>query len=127
MATETTTPVQQNPPSKLRKVYDFLVSQNKVRPGRSFEEFEERMQDPARLEKVFNYLKESNKVRAENFDQFQDSMGLKKKEHAFPGGVPMAQEPDPQSVQLVDQTTGFWRNLFARIRKWFNRGAGTRA
>lgn len=95
---EQTETIQQQPPSRLRKVYDYLKQNNKVR-SETYEDFEEKMQDPARLEKVYNYLKEQNKVRADSFDAFQDKMGLKKKENGLPGRIPLAAEENPQTLQ----------------------------
>lgn len=95
MATPDTT-TQQQPPDRLRKIYDYLKSQNKVR-AETYEDFQVKMEDPTRLEKVYNYLKEENKVSAESFDIFQEKVGLKKK--GLPLGIPLAPEADPQTLQ----------------------------
>lgn len=88
--------IQQQPP-RLRKIFDYLKQNNKVR-AESYEDFEEKMQDPARLEKVYNYLKDQKKVRAESFDAFQERVGLKKKEQRLPGGIPMAPQVPEKEV-----------------------------
>lgn len=101
---ETPDTIQQQPPSKLRGIYDYLNKEGKIRPGRTYEDWEGRMQDPVKLEQVYNYLKGQNKVRAENFDAFSENVGVKKKEEGLPGGVPLAPQTDPSVLGSVDSS-----------------------
>lgn len=92
--------IQTQPTPKLRKIYEYLAGNNKITPGRTYEEFEEHMQDPERLKKVYDFLKGQNKVRSESFDAFQERIGVKKKDQGLPGGVPVA----PTEAQPPFQT-----------------------
>jgi hypothetical protein len=70
-----------NPP-KLRKVFDYLKKQGKVKAD-TYEDFEVKMKgDSGKLQKVYNYLRDNDKVKAPTFEEFQVTMfpDLKKKE-----------------------------------------------
>jgi hypothetical protein len=58
---------------KLKKVYEYLKKNNKVRSS-TYEEFESKMQQPGKLEKVYEALKSEQKVRSEDFNTFKQSM-----------------------------------------------------
>lgn len=70
--------VTQDPP-KLRKIYDYLKNNNLVKAP-TYEDWEQKMQDPRVAEKTYNYLRDNGKVKSKDFSEFQNTVGLKKKE-----------------------------------------------
>jgi hypothetical protein len=64
----TQAPAQETP--KLRKIYDYLKGENRVKSP-TYEEFEDKMRDPKKLKNVYESLKADNKVKADSFEDFQ--------------------------------------------------------
>lgn len=90
--------VQQQPPSRSQKVFDYLKKKKKISDNTP-EEFGKSMEDAERAQKVFDYLKSQNKVSDNNLDEFQESMGVKKKEEGLVATTPPLPSQEPQSQQ----------------------------
>lgn len=90
---------QQQPPSRSKKVFDYLKGKKKISDNTP-EEFEKSMSDPERAQKVFDYLKSLNKVSDNNLDEFQESMGVKKKEEGMVARTPPLPSPESQDAAV---------------------------
>lgn len=90
--------LQQQPPDKVRKLYDFL-KKNNVRVHNTYEEFKVAMQDERRLSQAYDYLKKNHpdSVESADFNSFQTNLGLKKKDSTTPSSIPS--QPAGQTLE----------------------------
>lgn len=89
--------IQEQPP-KLRKIYDYLKRNNLVKSS-TYEDWEKKMQEPQVAEKTYNYLRDAGKVKAKDFNEFQTSVGLKKKDSTQLSSAPAQPISDPQVLE----------------------------
>lgn len=74
-------PSQQQPPDKVRKLYDFLKN-NKVKVHKTYDEFKVAMEDDKNLTKAFDYMRDNHpsSLESKDLNSFKTNLGLKKKE-----------------------------------------------
>ena len=73
-------PIQEVPPTRLRKAYDYLRESDIVVPE-DYAVFEQEMQSEEKLTKLYDYFKSQEVIVPEDFTAFKSGMleGLKKK------------------------------------------------